>query len=283
MQTFRDKVAVITGAASGIGLSMAQRCAAEGMHVVLADIEQQALDNARAELTASKAASFWTQCVDVADASQVQALADEVFLRFGKVHLLHNNAGVGGGERNCWELELDYWQWILSVNLMGVVHGIKYFVPGMLKQTEGHIVNTASVAGLMSAPGSAAYNVSKHAVVTLTETLMGDLRKVNPAIGVSVLCPSFVNTRIYSAERNRPHRGSASQQQIAMEALAAEFFEAVALAPEQVAEAVFAAIPTRRFYILTHPGVKTQVEKRMRSIVDDGAPDLEGAGDFPLD
>lgn len=283
MQTFRDKVAVITGAASGIGFSMAQRCAAEGMHVVLADIEQQALDRAHAELAASNAASLWPQRVDVAEASQVEALADSVYQRFGAVHLLHNNAGVGGGDRNCWELELDYWQWILSVNLMGVVHGIKYFVPGMLKQTEGHIVNTASVAGLMSAPGSGAYNVSKHAVVSLTETLIGDLRKVNPAIGVSVLCPSFVNTRIYAAERNRPQQGLASEQQLAMEALAEEFFSAVALSPEKVAEAVFAAIAKRRFYILTHPGVKMQVEKRMRAIVDDGVPDLNGAEDFPLD
>jgi NAD(P)-dependent dehydrogenase (short-subunit alcohol dehydrogenase family) len=283
MQQFTDKVAVVTGAASGIGLAIAQRCVEEGMHVAIADIEHDPLQQARQQLAALGRGSVSAHLVDVGNAAQVEAFADEVFAMHGAVHLLVNNAGVGGGARNCWELELDYWQWVLNVNLMGVVHGIRFFIPRMLAQTEGHIINTASVAGLMSAPGSAAYNVSKHGVVALSETLQGELRQVNPRLDVSVLCPSFVNTRIYAAERNRPHRGASSEEQLAMEAAAKEFFDAIALSPDAVAEHVFDALHCRRFYILPHPGVKAQVAKRMEAILNDGAPNLRGAEDFPLD
>ena len=216
MKPYEGRVAVITGAGSGIGLGIARRCAAQGMHLILADIEKQALEQAEKELAGLAAGRIISRVTDVGDSTQVQALAETAFTEFGAVHLLVNNAGVGGGGRNCWELELDYWQWVLNVNLWGVIHGIKYFTQKMLQQDSGHIVNTASVAGLMSAPGSAAYNVSKHSVVTLSETLYNELRNAGSAIGVSVLCPSFVDTRIYAAERNMPNAQAPSAEQQAI-------------------------------------------------------------------
>jgi NAD(P)-dependent dehydrogenase (short-subunit alcohol dehydrogenase family) len=283
MKSFSGKIAVITGAGSGIGLGIARRCAREHMNLVLVDIEQQALELAQQELDALGSGSVIVRQLDVSDAAQVATLATEVFEQYGAVHLLVNNAGVGGGGRNCWELDIEYWQWVLGVNLWGVIHGIKYFTPAMLKQSEGHIVNTASVAGLMSAPGSAAYNVSKHGVVTLSETLHGELRNASAAIGVSVLCPSYVDTRIYAAERNSPQGVAPSEEQQAMEAAAGEFFSAVAMSTEKVADKVFEAIIDKRFYVLTHPGIKQQVDKRMQAIINDGAPEFTGAEDFPLD
>lgn len=282
MKSFAGKIAVITGAASGIGLGIARRCAREDMHLVLVDIEQRALEQAQLELATLGTGSSIARQLDVSDAVQVEALATEVFEQYGAVHLLVNNAGVGGGGRNCWELDLEYWQWVLGVNLWGVIHGIKYFTPAMLKQSEGHIVNTASVAGLMSAPGSAAYNVSKHGVVTLSETLHGELRNASAAIGVSVLCPSYVDTRIYAAERNSPQGIEPSQEQQAMESAAGEFFAAVAMSTQAVADKVFEAIIDQRFYVLTHPGIKQQVDKRSQAIINDGAPEFTGAEDFPL-
>lgn len=282
MKAFAGKIAVITGAGSGIGLGIARRCARENMQLVLVDIEQQALEQAQQEVDTLGTGSSIVRQLDVSDAVQVEALATEVFEQYGAVHLLVNNAGVGGGGRNCWELDLEYWQWVLGVNLWGVIHGIKYFTPAMLKQSEGHIVNTASVAGLMSAPGSAAYNVSKHGVVTLSETLHGELRNASAAIGVSVLCPSYVDTRIYAAERNSPQGIEPSQEQQAMEAAAGEFFAAVAMSTEKVADKVFEAIIDERFYVLTHPGIKQQVDKRSQAIINDGAPEFTGAEDFPL-
>lgn len=283
MKPYEGRVAVITGAGSGIGLGIARRCAAQGMHLILADIEKQALEQAEKELAGLAAGRIISRVTDVGDSTQVQALAETAFTEFGAVHLLVNNAGVGGGGRNCWELELDYWQWVLNVNLWGVIHGIKYFTPKMLQQDSGHIVNTASVAGLMSAPGSAAYNVSKHSVVTLSETLYNELRNAGSAIGVSVLCPSFVDTRIYAAERNMPNAQAPSAEQQAMEGAAGDFFKAIALSPESVAEQVFEAIAKGDFYIFTHQGTRQQVEKRMQGILDNQPPKLAGAEDFPLE
>ncbi len=283
MKTFSGKTAVVTGAGSGIGLGIARRCARENMNLVLADIEEAALEQAQRELASMTPGKILTRVVDVGEAAQVSALADTAFTEFGSVELLFNNAGVGGGDSNCWELDLDYWQWILNVNLWGVIHGIKYFVPPMLAQAEGHIVNTASVAGLMSAPGSAAYNVSKHGVVTLSETLYGELKNSGASLSVSVLCPSFVDTKIYASERNRPDAEPPTEEQRAMNDAAGEFFNAVALSPDKVADKVFEAVVKEEFYILSHQGARQRVEQRMKGILSNELPELSGAGDFPLE
>ncbi len=205
MESVQGKVAVITGGGSGIGLAMATRFASEGMKVVLADIEKDALDAAVAGLAATGAEAIGVP-TDVADGAAVEALRDAAVDRFGTVHLLCNNAGVGTGGLS-WNQSVADWEWVLGVNLWGVVHGIRAFMPILLEQGEGHVVNTASMAGLSSPPMMAIYNVSKHAVVTLSETMFGELAMIESPVGVSVLCPGWVNTRIHEAGRNRPGAG----------------------------------------------------------------------------
>ena len=202
MKQFRDRVAVVTGGASGIGFAVAERLAAEGMKLVLADVEPGALDGAVKKLEAGGAAVLGVR-TDVSQAADVERLAAKTLERFGGVHVVFNNAGVAvTGE--AWENSLADWEWVLGVNLWGVIHGIRTFVPILLRQNEpGHVVNTASMAGLTSNPGLAIYNVTKHAVVTLTETLHGDLALRGAPIKASVLCPGFINTRIMDAARNR--------------------------------------------------------------------------------
>ncbi|HET8842876.1 MAG TPA: SDR family NAD(P)-dependent oxidoreductase, partial [Ktedonobacteraceae bacterium] len=203
MNIFQGRVAVVTGAASGIGRALAERCVEEGMKVVLADIEAQALQQTSRDLAAPGAETLAVQ-TDVAQAAEVEKLAKIAFETYGAVHLLFNNAGVGAG-KTAWESTLADWEWVLGVNLYGVVHGIRSFVPRMLESgTEGYIVNTASMGGLTSSPGLSVYMASKHAVVSLTETLYHELTLREAHIGVSVLCPGFVKTRIQDAERNRP-------------------------------------------------------------------------------
>jgi len=286
MKDFSGKVAVITGGASGIGLAIAREAAARGMKLVLADIEASALEKAADEL-ASAGADIITVVTDVSDAAAMENLEAKTFGAYGAIHLLFNNAGVGGG--GCiWELDTDYWQWVLGANLWGVIHGMRVFTKHLLAQGEGHIVNTASVAGLMSAPGTGPYTVSKHAVVALSEVLAGELRNANAAVGVSVLCPSFVDTKIYLAERNRPLPDSRKndpayiEEQKVLGELAGEFFK-TAMSPADVATQVFEAIEQNRFYILTHPGVKEQVEKRMQAILHDGKPTVTGPEEFPYE
>jgi NAD(P)-dependent dehydrogenase (short-subunit alcohol dehydrogenase family) len=285
MKEFTGKVAVVTGAASGIGFALAKECAQRGMKLVLADIESQALEKAKAEL-APLCADILTVVTDVSDASSMDALAEQTLKQYGAVHLLFNNAGVGGG--GClWELDTEYWQWVLGANLWGVIHGVRLFTKHMIAQDEGHIINTASVAGLMSAPTTGPYTVSKHAVVALSEVLYGELRNANSKVGVSVLCPSFVDTKIYLAERNRPMAEDkrndpayvAEQKMIAE--FAGDFFKTT-LSPEQVAKQVFEGIEENRFYILTHKDVKGQVEKRMQAILNDGKPMVSGPEEFPF-
>jgi NAD(P)-dependent dehydrogenase (short-subunit alcohol dehydrogenase family) len=281
MEELKDKVAVVTGAASGIGLAMATRFAAEGMKVVLADIEGHALEAARATLPES--AEALSVVTDVSRAEQMDTLAARTIERFGAVHVVCNNAGVSSGSRS-WKAPVSEWEWVLGVNLWGVIHGIRVFAPHMIAQNEGHIVNTASVAGLLSPPGMAPYNVSKHAVVTLSETLFFELQVEKSAVGVSVLCPGFVNTRIHEADRNRPSdlREPAArltdEERQAGEARRTQMGAVLAagLAPEQVAEHVLAAVREKRFYILTHPELLPLFEDRARRLAASQEPYFPG-------
>ena len=204
MKEFKGKVAVVTGAASGIGRGLADRFAAEGMHVIIADVEQAALDAAETDMR-SAGADVLAVRTDVSDAASVEALATAAVERFGGVHVLCNNAGVGGGPTS-WETSLEDWQWVLGVNLWGVINGIRSFVPLMLKQgEEAHIVNTASVAGLIAGAGNASYTASKFGVVGLSEVLHHELLAASGGkVKVSVLCPALTNTRIIEAGRNHP-------------------------------------------------------------------------------
>ena len=286
MKDFSKKIAVVTGGASGIGLALARHALGLGMNVVIADIEPAALDLAVIDLDGGD--RLKAVLTDVADGKAVAALARITEETFGTAHILFNNAGVGGGGP-IWEQTEADWKWLLGINLWGVIHGMRAFTPQMIAQGEGHIVNTASIAGLMSAPGTSTYTVSKHAVVALSEVLYGDLRNASANVGVSVLCPSFVNTRVHDFERNRPDTNDAAispeqlaEQQAIAEATA-DFFK-TALAPEVVAAQVFEAITAEQFYILTHAqGSKVQVEKRMRGILDNHNPTFTGPEDFPLE
>jgi NAD(P)-dependent dehydrogenase (short-subunit alcohol dehydrogenase family) len=277
MKTFKDKVAVITGAASGIGRALAKRCAWEGMRVVLADVEAAALAQAEAELKAAGAEVLAVR-TDVSQAEDVEALARATRDAYGGVHLLCNNAGVGTGA-TAWEATLGDWQWVIGVNLWGVIHGIRSFVPIMLAQeAESHIVNTASIAGLISYAPDAPYHTTKHAIVALSEKLYYDLAVYGPQVGVSVLCPGMVDTRILECERNRPPelRDDRTSGEPSPEALAAWEAQqraiAAGIAPAEVADRVLAAIAERRFYILTHPELTPLIEARLSAIVSGRNP-----------
>jgi NAD(P)-dependent dehydrogenase (short-subunit alcohol dehydrogenase family) len=276
MQELGGKVAVVTGAASGIGRGMADRFAAEGMRVVLADVEADALATAEKELAAT-GAEVLAVPTDVADRDAVLSLADAATDRFGTVHVLCNNAGVSGGGGALWETTDRDWDWVLGVNLMGVVHGIQAFVPAMVAHGEpGHIVNTSSVLGLSSGGGSI-YSVTKHAVTRLSEGLLHDLRAAGSPIGVSALYPGMIATHIVSADRNRPAklRNDAEPSEEAQRLWAAmqERFLADGMPPSEVAAMVVDAIHTDRFYVLTHPEmIKPLVEARMTAILGDADP-----------
>ena len=282
MKDFQGKVAVVTGAASGIGRALATKSAQEGMKVVLADVEESPLKQAEAELKASGAQVLAVR-TDVSHADEVEALAKITFETYGAVHLLFNNAGVGTTGMTVWESSLADWQWVLGVNLWGVIHGVHFFVPRMLAQEgEGHIVNTASGFGLLSSSGVGIYKVSKHGVVTLSETLALELAARGARLKASVLCPAFVNTRIMDAERNRPSAlANAPQEQYmspetaAMAEMAVQVMRQLiqaGLAPSQVAETVFEAIRQEKFYILTHPTTKQGVQLRMEDILQERMP-----------
>ena len=278
MTELRDKVAVVTGAASGIGRALAERCCDEGMKVVLADVEEAALLRTERDLK-ERGATVLAVRTDVSNADQVEEMARTAQAAFGAVHLLFNNAGVAAGS-SVWETSLNDWQWILGVNLWGVIHGIRTFVPLMLSRgAECHIVNTASIAGMIAGPGLGAYKVTKHAVVTLSETLYHELAARKSRIGVSVLCPGWVRTRILHAERNRPEE-LRNTQEPARTRERSEMQERIARAviggtpPRQVANAVFQAIRANRFYILPHPETKPMVQLRFEDILRENNPTL---------
>ncbi|HTB71601.1 MAG TPA: SDR family NAD(P)-dependent oxidoreductase [Polyangiaceae bacterium] len=278
------KVAVVTGAASGIGRALAERFAREGMKVVLADIEEGPLAAARDALAQSGAQVLAVQ-TDVSRGEQVEALAQRTFEAFGTAHVVCNNAGVGVGGP-AWQIKPDDWEWILGVNLWGVIHGIRAFVPRMVEQEEGHVVNTASIAGLVAAPGMAAYCGTKHAVVGVSECLLHDLTQATGGkVGVSVLCPAWVRTNIADSERNRPPapEGTARRAPTARDRKIYEKTRATIAAgipAEEVADKVLAAVVENRFWVLTHPKTKAGVEARMRGILDGTNPEFEGITDW---
>lgn len=277
MKEFKDKVAVVTGAASGIGRAIATHCMNEGMKVVLADIERDALSETEKAMK-SVGATVLAVPTDVSKTDDIEALVQKTFEVFESVHLLFNNAGVGVGGL-IWENTIADWKWVLGINLWGVIHGIRIFVPRMIEQnTEGHIVNTASLAGLISAPFQGVYNISKQSVVALSESLYHDLALVKSKIKVSVLCPGFVKTRVMDCERNRPVELENNPAEVKTRS---EFDFIVqnnrkaflgGVSPDHVANLVFNAIREEKFYIHTHPELKNLIQDRMEDILQERNP-----------
>ncbi|MGH9228775.1 MAG: SDR family NAD(P)-dependent oxidoreductase [Acidimicrobiales bacterium] len=282
MEDLEGKVAVVTGGASGIGLGLARRFAGERMRVVLADVERGALDTATAGLADEFGADNVVGVLtDVRDDEAVDALAAAAFERFGTVHVLCNNAGVGVGGLT-WTVPADRWRWAVEVNLLGVARGIRAFVPRMIEQGEGHVVNTASAAGILTGPAMAPYFATKHAVVALSESLYFDLQLTGGTVGVSVLCPEWVRTNIADSERNRPNdvapgeSGLVSGIDVDPEMVRALIQGLIdgGMDPDDVAAQVVDAIRTGRFWVLTHPTTLAAARSRWEAIADNGQPVL---------
>jgi NAD(P)-dependent dehydrogenase (short-subunit alcohol dehydrogenase family) len=279
MRELKGKIAVVTGAASGIGRAMAERFAREGMKVVLADVEEKPLAEVREAIQRGGAEAIAVR-TDVSKWEDVDALARRTFEAFGAAHVVCNNAGVGAGGLS-WELAEGDWQWVFGVNLWGVVHGVRAFVPRMIAQGEGHVVNTASIAGLISAPGMGPYCATKQAVVAISECLHHDLTvAAGGKVKVSVVCPAWVKTNIAESHRNRPAslpRGEVTDRSPQREMMEGMVRSAVAsgIPPEVVAEKVLRAVVEERFWVLTHPKTKGAVEKRMRGILGDALPEFD--------
>jgi NAD(P)-dependent dehydrogenase (short-subunit alcohol dehydrogenase family) len=274
MKTFAGRTAVITGAGSGFGLETSRIAAERRMNVVMADVQQDALDRAAAEIRALGVEVLPFR-LDVAHAGEVEALGAATRERFGAPHIVFNNAGVGAGGL-IWENTAADWAWVLGVNVMGVAHGIRVFTPMMLEAAEmdpsyeGHIVNTASMAGLINAPNMGVYNASKHAVVSISETLYQDLQLVTEQIGASVLCPFFVPTGITESQRNRPQALAADQptrSQLIGKAMNDRAVGRGKVSAADVARFVFEAIGERRFYIYSHPKSLSSVQTRLEDIM----------------
>ena len=274
IQDFKGKTAVLTGAGSGFGLECARIGAARGMNLVLVDVQPDALARAEAEMTAA-GAQVLARRVDVSSAEQMEALATEVRDRFGAPHFVFNNAGVGSGGL-IWENSVADWNWVLGVNVWGVVHGVRLFTPMMLEAAQadpayrGHIVNTASMAGLLNPPNRGVYNVSKHAVVSLTETLYQDLALMTDQVGASVLCPFFVATGISQSHRNRPGELKAekpTKSQLIGQAMSDKAVGSGKVSAADVARLVFDAVAANQFYIYSHPKSIRSVQTRMEDIV----------------
>ncbi|MEP7303009.1 MAG: SDR family oxidoreductase [Caldimonas sp.] len=285
MKSFVGRTAVITGAGSGFGLEASRIAARRGMNVVMADVQADALERAAAEI-GSLGVEVMAQRLDVSKASEVEAMGRAVQARFGAPHVVFNNAGVGAGGL-IWESTLADWEWVLGVNVMGVAHCVRVFTPMMLEAAardpgyEGHIVNTASMAGLLNPPNMGVYNVSKHAVVSLSETLYQDLRLVTEQIGASVLCPFFVPTGITGSERNRPGDLPAqkpTRSQLIGKAMIDRAVGSGKISAADVAGFVFEAIEAGRFYIYSHPKALASVQTRLEDIVQARNPTDPFAG-----
>jgi NAD(P)-dependent dehydrogenase (short-subunit alcohol dehydrogenase family) len=279
VKEFKDRVAVVTGAASGIGRAIADRCAEEGMKVVLADINKEGLASAVDELEAAGATALAVP-TDVSRADDIEHLAKITIDNFGGVHLLVNNAAVYT-TGTIWENTIADWEWVLGVNLWGVIHGVRTFLPIMLEQdTEAQIVNVSSMTGLTRSNIIGTYTVSKHGIVALTETLFYELAERDSKVKVSVLCPGAVNTPVAEAARRRHvemedvpgERKMAQKDEQLIERLRRSFKEG--MPPKEVADKVFDAIREERFYILTHPEEKVRVQRRMEGILQEKNPTL---------
>lgn len=288
---FKHKTAVLTGAGSGFGLECARIGAKLGMNLVLVDVQQDALDRASAEIT-QEAARYGGQVMsfrlDISKAAEVEAMGQAVFDKLGAPHVVFNNAGVGAGGL-IWETTLKDWEWVLGVNVMGVAHGVRVFTPMMLEAAkkdpayQGHIVNTASMAGLLNAPNMGVYNVSKHAVVSLTETLYQDLKLVTDQISASVLCPFFVATGISQSHRNKPGEFAGSdakptKSQLIGQAMSDKAVGSGKVSAADVAQKVFDAIATDQFYIYSHPKALASVQTRLEDVVQIRNPTSPFAG-----
>ncbi len=279
IEDFQGKTAVLTGAGSGFGLECARIGARLGMNLVLVDVQKEALEAAAEELRAA-GAQVLTQRVDVSNRMQMEVLARSVQEHFGAPHLVFNNAGVGAGGL-VWENSVADWEWVLGVNVWGVIHGVRLFTPMMLAAAQddpgyrGHIVNTASMAGLLTPPNMGIYNVSKHAVVSLTETLYQDLSLVTDQIGASLLCPYFVATGISQSERNRPE-GKANTVQTASQkigqAMTDKAVSSGKVSAAEVAQKVFDAVAANQFYVYSHPQALGAVQVRMEDVVQGRNP-----------
>ena len=280
MRDFAGKTAVVTGAASGMGFAFAERFAAEGMNVVLADIERDALNAAVTRLEQQERNVLGVE-VNTMRRETLERVREQAIERFGKVHVLCNNAGVtsrrdgglgaGTGAVPVWEVPDSTWDWVMGVNFWGVLYGLQVFVPSMIEHgEEGHIVNTASVAGLI--PGASAYSVSKHGVLTLTEGLWQHLRAAESNISASVLCPGFVNTQINEAERNRPSEFGESIEANELQQMASRVFLGGGMDPNDVAELVWQSMVNDRLYILPHDGWRDIVQGRVESILEGSQP-----------
>lgn len=276
---FKEKTAVLTGAGSGFGLECARIGARLGMNLVLVDVQQDALDAAMQEMQAAGAQVLAFK-LDVSSASDMEAMGAAVLARFGAPHLVFNNAGVGSGGL-IWENSVKDWEWVLGVNVMGVAHGVRIFTPMMLAAAQqdaswqGHIVNTASMAGLLNAPNMGVYNVSKHAVVSLSETLYQDLSLVTDQISASVLCPFFVATGISQSHRNRPSdlRGSKpTRSQLIGQAMSEKAVSSGKVSAADVAQLVFDGVASNQFYIYSHPKAIKSVQTRLEDIVQSRNP-----------
>ena len=279
ISNFKGKVAVLTGAGSGFGLECAKIGAQLGMKLVLVDVQKDALDAAQAQMQ-TLGAEVMARLVDVSNEGHMQALANDVQQTFGAPNFVFNNAGVGAGGL-VWENTVADWEWLLGVNLWGVVHGVRLFTPMMLEAAskdpnfQGHIVNTASMAGLLTPPNMGIYNVTKHAVVALTETLYQDLKLVSDQISASVLCPYFVPTGISQSHRNRPSELKAdkpTKSQLIGQAMSDKAVGSGKVSAADVAKMVFDAISNDHFYIYSHPKALGNVQHRMEAIVQSHNP-----------
>ncbi len=291
ISNFKNKTAVLTGAGSGFGLECARIAAKLGMNIVLIDVQLDALGKATAEILTESAkygGQVMSFCLDISKADEVESMGQSVFAKLGAPHFLFNNAGVGAGGL-IWETTLKDWEWVLGVNVMGVAHGVRVFTPMMLDAAkkdptyQGHIVNTASMAGLLNAPNMGVYNVSKHAVVALTETLYQDLKLVTDQISASVLCPFFVSTGISQSHRNKPVDASEvtekpTKSQLIGQAMSDKAVGSGKVSAADVAQKVFDAIADDQFYIYSHPKALASVQTRMEDVVQIRNPTNPFAG-----